>query len=356
MRMFGVLALAWAVCGASAAAADDRGALQREIAAAANARDWCRALHYTERLEALGHDARLVWNAAELARAAGDLLAARAHYVSLLDRDADYAKAPLARQAIEEVTALIDERGAGTRCQAPPPRCGDGAAEGTEACDDGNMVGGDVCAADCSRAPRCGDAILDADEMCDDGNLLPGDDCSPQCLPEAAGSPRATADEQPGMPDAPDFVFHDGTATPPRSPTESPPITDIEVKTPAASRLFAVGAIGAGVVGATAGLVCTLVGPFPLAQHLWQAAALGDAEDGARQANTAQRYAAAVAGAGTHDRDARTAAEQWNSTGRVVTAIGISLLAVGVGGIVGGGLLYGGTTDQSAPPPVEVEP
>lgn len=355
MRMGLALLLAWAALGARAALADDRAALQREVAAAVDARDWCRALFFTERLEALAHDPRMVWNAAELARAAGDLVAARAHYRRLLETDPDYAKAPLARQAVTEVTAQIDQRGAGATCTAPPPRCGDGAVGGAEACDDGNTEGGDACTADCARAPRCGDAVLDADEMCDDGNLRAGDHCSPQCLPEAAGTPRSAPDEQPDDAEAPEVVRHDPGTTPPPVVPALP--ADVEGGSPPTSRLFAVGAIGAGVVGATAGLVCTVVGPFPLAQHLWQAGELGGAADGARDARTAERYALEVEGAGALEGDARTAARQWNGTGRIVTALGISLLAVGVGGIVAGGWLYGGATpDEVAAPAVEVAP
>jgi cysteine-rich repeat protein len=56
-------------------------------------------------------------------------------------------------------------------------QCGNGAVEGGEACDDGNRVGADGCAADCSKREICGDAIADDGEACDDGNSNAVDGC-----------------------------------------------------------------------------------------------------------------------------------------------------------------------------------
>ena len=76
-------------------------------------------------------------------------------------------------------------------------RCGDGDLQDEEACDDGNTVSGDGCAADCKsiesgyRCPNigelceeipplpCGNGILEPDkyEQCDDGNQNEGDGC-----------------------------------------------------------------------------------------------------------------------------------------------------------------------------------
>ena len=81
--------------------------------------------------------------------------------------------------------------------------CGDGTRTGTEACDDGNTVSGDGCAADCTsveagfNCPRaggactaaakqvCGNGILEAGEFCDDGNSSGGDGCSADCKVES---------------------------------------------------------------------------------------------------------------------------------------------------------------------------
>ncbi|MCE9624498.1 MAG: FG-GAP-like repeat-containing protein, partial [Deltaproteobacteria bacterium] len=51
----------------------------------------------------------------------------------------------------------------------PPSICGNGALEANESCDDGNHVDGDGCEADC-RLPACGNGIEDFGEIC----LSPG--------------------------------------------------------------------------------------------------------------------------------------------------------------------------------------
>lgn len=53
---------------------------------------------------------------------------------------------------------------------------------GVEACDDGDVVGGDGCSAACEiegDEPVCGDHVIDAGEACDDG-----DGCSAACTVE----------------------------------------------------------------------------------------------------------------------------------------------------------------------------
>ncbi len=61
-------------------------------------------------------------------------------------------------------------------------QCGDGAVDGVEACDDGNMVAGDGCEPDCTLTPSvCGDGVIGAGEACDDGNTEDGDGCSGDC-------------------------------------------------------------------------------------------------------------------------------------------------------------------------------
>jgi len=93
---------------------------------------------------------------------------------------------------------------------APAPAgCGNGELTKDEACDDGNKVGGDGCAANClfiepgfSCIPagqpchpiaRCGDGTVVMPELCDDGNTTAGDGCSPTCKYETgykcSGSP-----------------------------------------------------------------------------------------------------------------------------------------------------------------------
>ncbi len=67
----------------------------------------------------------------------------------------------------------------------PGAVCGDGTKEGTEECDDGNLIPGDGCNPDCTLPPtaneNCGNGMIDLGEECDDGNLIPGDGCNPDC-------------------------------------------------------------------------------------------------------------------------------------------------------------------------------
>ncbi|MCY1056428.1 DUF4215 domain-containing protein [Nannocystis sp. SCPEA4] len=62
--------------------------------------------------------------------------------------------------------------------------CGDGYPADGEACDDGNLVGGDGCAWNC-QPEMCGDGLLVPGEACDDGNDVAGDGCSPTCERDA---------------------------------------------------------------------------------------------------------------------------------------------------------------------------
>ena len=80
--------------------------------------------------------------------------------------------------------------------------CGDGAVTGDEACDDGNVVAGDGCSADCHTVQAgyncpetggactpsvvsCPNAQIDAGEECDDGNSAGNDGCSANCKVES---------------------------------------------------------------------------------------------------------------------------------------------------------------------------
>ena len=76
----------------------------------------------------------------------------------------------------------------GTKCAAVQPvcitnNCGDGIVQATEICDDGNIVDGDGCAANCLSSEVCGDDVLNsaAGELCDDGNATGGDGCAADC-------------------------------------------------------------------------------------------------------------------------------------------------------------------------------
>ncbi|MBI2083622.1 MAG: DUF4215 domain-containing protein [Deltaproteobacteria bacterium] len=60
--------------------------------------------------------------------------------------------------------------------------CGDGTidAGAGEGCDDGNMVNGDGCDANCTTT-SCGNGIQTVGEACDDGNVVNGDGCNDRC-------------------------------------------------------------------------------------------------------------------------------------------------------------------------------
>ena len=70
-------------------------------------------------------------------------------------------------------------------------RCGNGTLESaiSEQCDDGNLIDGDGCSADCRREPPlgaiCGDGALVRSEQCDDGNADSGDGCDLFCRIES---------------------------------------------------------------------------------------------------------------------------------------------------------------------------
>jgi fibro-slime domain-containing protein len=81
---------------------------------------------------------------------------------------------------------------------APPgPNCGNGELTQDEACDDGNRLDSDGCAANClsveqgwscvsagkpcRQVARCGDGLVVFPEQCDDGNKVNGDGCSDGC-------------------------------------------------------------------------------------------------------------------------------------------------------------------------------
>ena len=67
-------------------------------------------------------------------------------------------------------------------CAGEAAKCGDGAIQGNEQCDDGNTASGDGCASDCLSDESCGNGIVDINEACDDGNTIDDDECPNTCL------------------------------------------------------------------------------------------------------------------------------------------------------------------------------
>jgi len=77
-----------------------------------------------------------------------------------------------------------------------PARCGDGVVnQPGEQCDDGNLVDGDGCDANCTPT-GCGNGIVTPPEQCDDGNLLDGDGCDTNCTSTGCGNGIVTVGEQ----------------------------------------------------------------------------------------------------------------------------------------------------------------
>ncbi len=118
-----------------------------------------------------------------------------------------------------------------TLVNAPIWACGNSVLDPLEQCDDGNLVGGDGCEADCTTASSpgcgngivnlpgetcdppgstaggngglcrgdctvCGDAVVDAGEVCDDGNGIDGDGCESDCQLTGGQSQPQDPDQQ----------------------------------------------------------------------------------------------------------------------------------------------------------------
>jgi len=88
---------------------------------------------------------------------------------------------------------LVNGDGCDANCT--PSACGNGAVSPSEECDDGNQVNGDGCDANCTL-PRCGNGIGSAGEECDDGNRVDGDGCDSNCTVTRCGNGVVTAGEQ----------------------------------------------------------------------------------------------------------------------------------------------------------------
>ncbi len=71
---------------------------------------------------------------------------------------------------------------------APYALCSDGVVNGTEQCDDGNLVAGDGCSSTCTTESVCGDGVVAGAEACDDANTDNTDRCSNTCQVQACPS------------------------------------------------------------------------------------------------------------------------------------------------------------------------
>lgn len=102
--------------------------------------------------------------------------------------------------------------------------CGDGVAEGSEQCDDGNLQPYDGCSPHCAKDPACGSdtspigacrsdcgdgiVLAGAGEECDDGNLLSGDGCDEECRFEVGYACTTQGDTPPEVLEIP-IVYRD---------------------------------------------------------------------------------------------------------------------------------------------------
>jgi cysteine-rich repeat protein len=96
------------------------------------------------------------------------------------------------------VVIVLDVARPETANRPDPLLCGNSVRDRGEACDDGNTISGDGCAANCDALERgwrcpalggtcvstCGDGVRAGHETCDDGNTVSGDGCSHICLTE----------------------------------------------------------------------------------------------------------------------------------------------------------------------------
>lgn len=59
--------------------------------------------------------------------------------------------------------------------------CGNHRMDKDEVCDDGNIMDGDGCSANCTSNETCGNGVQELNESCDFGDRVDGDGCSSEC-------------------------------------------------------------------------------------------------------------------------------------------------------------------------------
>jgi cysteine-rich repeat protein len=160
---------------------------------ASQQQDWCGALAAFLALDTRWPSPWAVYNAAEVAYAAGDRARALDLYRAAQARYPDHERKAAIRRRVDEVFASMVRDGPGTSCPLPPA-CGDWFLQPGEACDDGNGVDGDGCDHDCSLT-SCGNGVVTAGESCDDENNVDGDGCDRGCIITACGNGVVTAGE-----------------------------------------------------------------------------------------------------------------------------------------------------------------
>ncbi|HEY4223837.1 MAG TPA: DUF4215 domain-containing protein [Myxococcota bacterium] len=328
--------------------------LDASARAAAGEKHYCDAAVLFGRLFAVSHDAKDLYNEAEVAYAADDRLQALQLYRDAQQRFPTYERKDKIAARIAELGASIAKDGVGKACPAPQPECQNGVVETGEECDDGNAIDGDGCDRNCKRT-RCGNGVLTAGEQCDDGNNVDGDGCSATCtVPAACGDGRVDAGEQC---DDGNHNIGDGCDQHCQlevSPASSSPAVRAPPRQPASAAPLVVAGVG-GVV-ALAGIVTGVIAALPAIDFLSNESQQTDLEaQYAKAGSDGDRAAVAVQAQHLHqqlDDDVTS----WNGAGQWVALVGVSALVVGVGAAAVGGLLYRGADDDSGPLPTPTAP
>ncbi|MCC7075228.1 MAG: DUF4215 domain-containing protein [Deltaproteobacteria bacterium] len=164
---------------------------------ATDAGRWCEALPLYLEIHRRSGSIRALFNAAEVAYAAGDRVAAADLYrrVQSSPGIASFEHRATVKQRVAAVFRETQRAGPGTACPAAAPRCGDWVLQEGERCDDGNAVDGDGCDSTCVPS-ACGNGVRAGTELCDDGNAVDGDGCDQGCVVSACGNGVRAGTEQ----------------------------------------------------------------------------------------------------------------------------------------------------------------
>ncbi len=182
-------ALTVVVLAVPAADAQVPAKLVGEAVQAADAGRWCDALPLYLEIHRRSGSLRALFNAAEVANAADDRVAAADLYRRIESSPgfAAFEHRATVRQRASAVFRQTQRAGPGTACPVAPPRCGDWVLHDGEQCDDGNTVDGDGCDSTCVTS-ACGNGVRAPDEPCDDGNTVDGDGCDQGCVVTGCGN------------------------------------------------------------------------------------------------------------------------------------------------------------------------
>lgn len=190
-------ALTLAVLAMPAADAPVPAGLVGEAVQASDGGRWCDALPLYLEIHRRSGSLRALFNAAEVAYAAGDRVAAAELYrrIETSPGLATFEHRGTVRQRVSAVFRETQRAGPGAACPVLPPRCGDWVLHEGERCDDGNTIDGDGCDHTCVPS-ACGNGVRAPDERCDDGNAIDGDGCDQGCVMTACGNGVRAGSEQ----------------------------------------------------------------------------------------------------------------------------------------------------------------